>query len=223
MSSNDCIHFFYYIVSVSTLWNLYCARIALTFEKKTTALSWLFVGQACDSWWLVTPRPWPGLRLTLTLARCESTGERWAGPGGPWVLTPGRGARSKTRSGPGAGAGVVWPRPWRETGGREKRNRGHEDTGTRTTDQSQSAKRLERAEDWARDQWWVAAQWLRTRLSTKTQSVTDRIRSVEDSRHTEAPLVRRLVAGSEQWVPGFVCPCLLVTACQAQSVQDMTA
>ena len=35
-------------------------------------------------------------------------------------------------------------RQWRVSGGREKRNRGHEDTVT--TDQSQSAKRLERAE-----------------------------------------------------------------------------
>ena len=71
------------------------------------------------------------------------------GPGRAMSPHSGAGARSKTRSGPGAGAGagVVWPRPWRETGGREKRNRGHEDTGTRTTDQSQSAKRLERAED----------------------------------------------------------------------------
>ena len=66
------------------------------------------------------------------------------------------------------------------TGGREKRNhRGHEDT--ETTDQSQSARRP------------VSGEWphgVRTRLSTKTQSVTDRIRSVEDSRHREAPVVR---------------------------------
>ena len=107
--------------------NLYCARIALTFEKKTTALSWLFVGQACDSWWLVTPRPWPGLRLTLTLARCESTGERWAGPGGPWVLTPGRGPGA--RPGPGRGRGRAWSGPG-HGGRREAGRRGTEDTRT---------------------------------------------------------------------------------------------
>lgn len=86
----------------------------------------MFVGQACD--WLRTP----------ALTWCEATGERWAGHEGQ-----GRGAGDQGRAGGGGGRGLA--PAMAVTGGREKRNRGHEDT--RTTDQSQSAKRLERAED----------------------------------------------------------------------------
>ena len=70
----------------------------------------------------------------------EATGERWA----VHELSPG----PPTPSGPGAhqaGGGRGLAPAVASSGGREKRNRGHEDTVT--TDQSQSAKRLERAED----------------------------------------------------------------------------
>ena len=153
---------------VSTMWNLYCARIVqLSFnfrEKKIDGIELLTVGcgPGCSSLWL-----WPGPDLVWSY--------RW-GVGGPW----GPGARSRDQARAGAGAGVVWPRPWRW---REAGRRGTEDTRTLgpltrvrvRRDLSEPRIEPETSGEWP--------QWLRTRLSTKTQSVTDRIRSVEDSRH----------------------------------------
>ena len=161
---------------VSTMWNLYCARIVQLSsnfrEKKIDGIELLTVGcgPGCSSLWL-----WPGPDLVWSY--------RW-GVGGPW----GPGARSRDQA--RAGAGVVWPRPWRVTGGREKRNRGHEDTGT--TDQSQSAKRLERAEDWARDQWWVAT--VTPDSAEHQDSVSNGSDKVRGGQQTQRPVVRRLVA-----------------------------
>ena len=181
---------------VSTLWNFYCARElcnkVLTFEKKTTALSWLFVARLV----MVGSGLHAGLASQAELG--EATGERWAGH--ELSLSPG----PPTPSGPGAdqGRGRAWSGPGRGELGRpgeeEPRTRGHCDHWPESECEETWASRGLSPRPVVTGEW---PHWLRTRLSTKTQSVTDRIRSVEDSRHREAPVVRRLVA-----VPGSCVP-----------------